>query len=83
MCSSRKRGSSVAIVTRLRAGHQGNRGSFPVIFILLYSVYTASVGNLTSYATRTEGSVSGCLRVNRPGHEANHAPPSIAKFKNI
>jgi hypothetical protein len=70
-------GSSVGIATELRAGWSGDL--IPVGARFFAHVQTSAEAHPAS-CTMGTGSFSG---VKRPGHDADHPPPSSAKVENM
>jgi hypothetical protein len=64
-----------------RAGHPGNRGSILGSGeVTLFAVFRAALGNTQFLIQWVPKNLP--LEVKRPEYEADHSPPSIAKFKN-
>jgi hypothetical protein len=77
----RSRDSSVGIALGYGLDDRGSRVRFPAgagNFSLHHRVQTGSGAHAASYPVGTRGSFPG---VKRPGHEADHLPPSSAEIK--
>jgi hypothetical protein len=80
---SKSRNSSVGIVTELRAGRSGFKGSIPGRdweFFSSAPCLDLSEAHPASYPVGKLGALSP--GVERPGREADHSPPSSADVKN-
>jgi hypothetical protein len=65
-----------------KLGVQYPAGAMMEFFSLRHRIQIVSGVHLSSYPVETWGGGVLYLRVKRPGHEADHSPPSSADVKN-
>jgi hypothetical protein len=78
--SNKSRDSSVGIALGYGVDDRGSRVRFPAGIFLFTTVVRTALGLTQCPIQWVPGALS--LGVKRPGHEADHSPPSSAEVKN-